>query len=86
MGELKLAEEAFFKAVVLFQKTCGEDTPLTADAMLEHSKILYKLNRKEEALTQIKKSLSLYVKFDNNSVYVPQINEIISLIIEWDKK
>ena len=41
------------------------------------------MGRTDEALLKIRKSLSLFAHFDNNSIYTNVINEIMSLILEW---
>eukprot|EP01091_Cochliopodium_minus_P012407 TRINITY_DN3749_c0_g1_i2.p1 TRINITY_DN3749_c0_g1~~TRINITY_DN3749_c0_g1_i2.p1 ORF type:complete len:387 (-),score=148.57 TRINITY_DN3749_c0_g1_i2:270-1430(-) len=83
LEEYKNAEKTFAEATLLFKITCGDDTPLTADAILEHAKALQKLDQVEEALLELRRSLKLYSSFDNQPVYANTINEIVSLILEW---
>lgn len=74
MGDLHMkrqdflaAEDCYHQAVRIFIDTCGYETPLTANTMGKHAKMLLQLGHKEKAILEFIQSLKVWVRVDNES-------------------
>lgn len=82
LREFSKAEESFREAMRIFKATCGDDTPLTANAVHSLAKIVKKDNdRFEECRQLLLESLSAYVSFDTLHVYLNIICEIATAVV-----
>jgi tetratricopeptide (TPR) repeat protein len=86
LRELDQAETAFREAVAVFQATCGNNTPLTADSMFCLAKVLYAQRtfpKYQEARTYLFTSLDNYTSFDSLHIYMNIIIEITMCAVKW---
>lgn len=89
LNQIQKAEEAFKEAVRIFKFTCGDNTPLTANALHCTAQALAKhddLAKHNEARLLLLEALTLYVNFDSLGVYVSTIIEILNEAKTWCMK
>lgn len=77
------AVTSYREATRIFQFTCGDDTPLTANAVFSLAKALNIQKERVEARELLQKTLELYVGFDTLHVYMPIIIEILNEAKAW---
>lgn len=76
------AVASYREATRIFKVTCGDDTPLTANAIFNLAKALYRQNP-TEARELLQQALKLYVGFDTLHVYIPTVIEILNEAKSW---
>ncbi len=84
MGDLHIkeqhydvAEKCFKEAVDIFKETCGDDTPLTSNAMNKHANSLLLLNNTRESIRVFMNALSVWVKVDDISFDANQVAQAL---------
>lgn len=92
LGQLGAGGESYREAVRIFKFTCGDDTPLTANALDSLAKNLYAQSQSTEppcaekvaeARERLLESFVLYTGFDTLNVYMQNIIDILNEAKRW---
>ncbi|MHB1947225.1 MAG: tetratricopeptide repeat protein [Gammaproteobacteria bacterium] len=87
LGDLNAAAKCYSEAIPIFIDTCGNETPLTSNAMSKYARVLLRLGNKTKAREIFISALQIWAKVDNESFDANLVAEaVMSLMNECNSK